>query len=137
MLRQILRIGTLALLLLALVAPARAEGAGEHAIFTGSREVRLADGTVFDGKPLPTRVYHVQWATNGDLERVQVQLSSGHHRVATAMAQLIELPDASPYDSVVLSRNRAGELELVEIRFAGKKSAIALFDATGSVARNR
>src|SRR6185503_15741925 len=35
MLRQILRIGTLALLLLALVAPARAEGAGEHAIFTG------------------------------------------------------------------------------------------------------
>ena len=137
MLRQTLRIGTLALLLLSLAGPARAEGAGEHAIFTGSRAVRLADGTVFDGKPLPMRVYHLQWATNGDLERVQVQLSSGHHKVATAMARLIERPDVSPYDSVVLSRSGTGDLELAEIRFAGKKSAIALFDVTGSVARNR
>jgi len=136
MLRSIVRIGTLGLLLVSLAGQVRAEGAEEHAIFTGSRDVRLADGTVFDGKPIPTRLYSLQWATNGDLERVQVQLSSGHHRVATAMARMIELPAASPYDSVIL-KSGPGGLELTEIRFAGKKSAIALVDASDAVASNR
>ena len=133
MIRHLLRLGMLALLLLSLTAPAWAE----QAIFTGSREVRLSDGAVFDGKPIAAGVYNLQWGTNGDLDRVQVQLSQGRRVVATATARLIELPVVSPYDSVLLSRIRTGDRELAEIRFAGKTSAIALFDAGGAVAGSR
>ena len=130
MIRHLLRLGMLALLLLSLTAPAWAE----QAIFTGSREVRLSNGAVFDGKPIASGVYNIQWGTNGDLDRVQVQLSRGRRVVATATARLIEHPVASPYDSVLL---RTGDRELTEIRFAGKTSAIALFDAGGAVAGSR
>jgi len=130
MIRHLLRLGMLALLLLSLTAPAWAE----QAIFTGSREVRLSNGAVFDGKPIASGVYNIQWGTNGDLDRVQVQLSQGRRVVATATARLIEHPVASPYDSVLL---RTGDRELTEIRFAGKTSAIALFDAGGAVAGSR
>jgi len=130
MIRHLLRLGMLALLLLSLTAPAWAE----QAIFTGSREVRLSNGAVFDGKPIASGVYNIQWGTNGDLDRVQVQLSQGRRVVATATARLIEHTVASPYDSVLL---RTGDRELTEIRFAGKTSAIALFDAGGAVAGSR
>lgn len=130
MIRHLFRVGMLALLLLSLTAPAWAE----QAIFTGSREVRLSNGAVFDGKPIASGVYNIQWGTNGDLDRVQVQLSQGRRVVATATARLIEHPVASPYDSVLL---RTGDRELTEIRFAGKTSAIALFDAGGAVAGSR
>ena len=133
MIRHLLRLGMLALLLLSLTAPAWAE----QAIFAGSREVRLSSGAVFDGKPIASGVYKIQWGTNGDLDRVQVQLSKGRRVVATATARLIDHPVASPYDSVLLSRIRTGDLELAEIRFAGKTSAIALFDAGGTVAGSR
>jgi hypothetical protein len=109
----------------------------QQTIFTGRRQVRLSDGAVFDGKPIASGVYNLQWGTNGDLDRVQVQLFQGRRVVATATARLIEHPVASPYDSVLLSRVRTGDRELAEIRFAGKTSAIALFDAGGTVAGSR
>ena len=137
MIRSSIPIGMLALLILALAAPALAEGPSEPTIFTGSRQVRLSSGAVFNGQPVPSGLYNLVWGTNGDLERVQVQLSRGHRMVATATARLIELPAASPYDSVLLSRIRTGDLELAQIRFAGKTSAIALFDAGGAVAASR
>jgi hypothetical protein len=127
----------LALLVVALAAPAWAVGMAEQTIFGGSRDVRLSSGAVFDGKPVPPGLYALQWGTNGDLERVQVQLSRGRRVVASVTARLIEHPVASPYDSVLLSRVRTGDLELAEIRFAGKTKAIALFDATGAVAGSR
>ena len=137
MIRHTLRIGTLALLALALTAPLHAGSVGDQKIFTGSREVRLSNGAVFDGKAIPPGLYDLHWGTNGDLERVQVQLSRGRRVVAATTARLIDHPVASPYDSVLLSRIRGGELELAEIRFAGKTSAIALFDASGAVAGSR
>ena len=93
MVRQLLRIGTLALMLLSLTAPAWAE----QAIFTGSREVRLSDGAVFDGKPIAAGVYNLRWGTNGDLNRVQVQLSQGRRVVATTQRQ----PDGARHRLVV------------------------------------
>ena len=125
------------LLVLALTASLPTMSAGDRKIFTGSREVRLSNGAAFDGKPIPPGVYDLQWGTNGDLERVQVQLSRGRRVVAATTARLIEHPVVSPYASVLLSGIRGGDMELAEIRFAGKTSAIALFDASRAVAGSR
>ena len=130
--RKMLRLGSLAVLLVSVAAPVRAESVGQGAIFSGSREVRLSDGAVVDGKPVPAGVYHIAWATNGDLERVQVHLYRGSRSVASATGRLIERPTISPYDSVMITRARTGDRELAEIRFAGKTSAIALLDAGSS-----
>jgi hypothetical protein len=112
-------------------------GEDELGIFTGSREVRLAHGALFNGKVLAEGTYHLMWGMNRDRERVEVRLFQGKRMVATVGGRLAERDAASPYDSVVFTRSRIGERELSEIRFAGSRSVISLIDDSAALAGSR
>jgi hypothetical protein len=116
----------LSVLPLALVAHA-----GEDSVYSGSREVRLEHGAVFDGKVFPAGLYSLSWGVNQAQDRVEVRLYEGRRMVASATGTLERRDAPSPYDSIVFSRVRTGDRELAEIRFAGSPSVIALLD-TGS-----
>lgn len=109
----------------------------EAAVYTGTREVRLDHGAVFDGELLPEGTYRLAWGMNRDRERVEVRLFEGRRMVATSTGRLVDRPSVSPYDSVVFTRARNGERELAEIRFAGSASAIALVEDAPTVAGSR
>ena len=102
--------------------------AAESSIYSGTREVRLDGGAVFDGQVLPAGTYKLSWGMNRDRERVEVRLYDGPRVVATAVGRLVDRDAASVYDSVVFSRARTGDRELAEIRFAGSQEAISLLD---------
>ena len=111
----------LSVLPLALVAHA-----GESSVYSGSREVRLEHGAVFDGKVFPAGLYNLSWGVNQAQDRVEVRLYEGRRMVASATGRLEHRDAASPYDSIVYSRARTGDRELAEIRFAGSPAVISL-----------
>ena len=117
---------------LSLVPLALAAHAGESTPYSGTREVRLQQDAVFDGRVFPAGLYNLSWGLNREQDRVEVRLFEGRRMVASATGRLEQRDAASPYDSLVYSRARTGNRELAEIRFAGSPSVIALLPGDGS-----
>ena len=117
---------SLLLSFLSLVPLALAAHAGESTPYSGTREVRLAEGAVFDGRVVPAGLYNLSWGVNREQDRVEVRLYEGRRMVASTAGRLEQRDAASPYDSLVYSRARTGDRELAEIRFAGSPSVISL-----------
>lgn len=122
---------SLLLSFLSVVPLALAAHAGESTVYSGTREVRLAEGAVFDGRAFPAGLYNLSWGVNRDGDRVEVRLYEGRRMVASATGRLEQREAASPYDSLVYSRARTGDRELAEIRFAGSPSVISLAASDG------
>ena len=116
----------LSVLPLALVAHA-----GESSVYSGTREVRLEHGAMFDGKVFPAGLYNLSWGVNQAQDRIEVRLYEGRRMVASATGRLEHRDIASPYDSIVYNRARTGDRELAEIRFAGSPAVIALLAPEG------
>lgn len=127
-----------AAMLLAVTPHALGAHEGGSSVYSGTREVRLTAGALFDGQRFEAGVYQLSWRMNRDRDVVEVRLYQGRRMVASATGRLVEREAASAYDSVVFSRARTGHRELTEIRFAGSEAAISLMeDGSSAVAGTR
>lgn len=76
------------------------------------------------GKQLAAGEYTVKWDGSGP--SVQVEIMKGKNVVATVPAQVVNLDQASNYDSAVVNTGSDGSRVLSQIRFSGKKFALAV-----------
>ena len=88
----------------------------------GSFSVR--DSISVNGTQLQPGDYKVAWSGNGS--NVEVNIMKGNKVVATTPAHMVDLNSASRDNASVLNTNADGSRSLSQIRFAGKKYALAL-----------
>ena len=84
------------------------------------------------GKQLAVGNYKLTWDGSGS--SVQLNIMQGKNVVATVPARVIELDRPSTDDSAVVSSNSDGSKSLSEIRFSGKKYALAIGEESASAA---
>ncbi len=87
----------------------------------GSLQVREAFEV--NGQQLAPGQYQVRWDGTGS--NVEVSFMQGKKEVAKASAKVVALDKASAYDSTVVDHSD-GKARVSEIRFAGKKYALAI-----------
>lgn len=92
-----------------------------------SGKMVLPSAAQFNGKSLPAGEYKVRWEGQGP--DVQVTLSQGKHTIATAPAKLVSRSEKAPRNAVVLN-NEGGKGSIVELRLAGKQSALVFEGAS-------
>src|SRR5215470_7275011 len=78
------------------------------------------------GKQVPAGEYQVRWEGNGP--DVQVTIAQGKKVLATTPARVVDLQNKSNADAALLKNNPDGSRTLNEIRFSGKKFALAVGD---------
>jgi hypothetical protein len=86
--------------------------------------LQVSDPVMVSGKQLAPGAYTVEWEGNGP--NVELNILQGKKVVATMPARLIDLNRSADGDSAVVRKNDDGSRTLAEIRFAGKKYALAL-----------
>ena len=84
----------------------------------------VSDPVTVSGKSLAAGEYTVKWDGNGP--NVELNILRGKNVVATIPARLIDLDRSASGNTSVVKRNDDGSKSLSEIRFAGKKYALAL-----------
>ena len=88
--------------------------------------LQVSDTVNVSGKSLAAGEYNVKWEGSGP--NVELNILQGKKVVATIPARLIDLDRSAPGNTSVIKRNEDGSKTLSEIRFAGKKYALALGD---------
>ena len=88
--------------------------------------LQVSEPVTVSGKSLAAGEYTVKWEGNGP--NVELNILQGKKVVATIPARLIDLNRSAPGNTSVVKRNGDGSKTLSEIRFAGKKYALALGD---------
>ncbi len=83
----------------------------------------LQEAVQVNGTQLPAGEYQVRWDGTGS--NVEVSFLQGKKEVAKTPAKVIELPKANGYDSSVVDHS-SGAASLTEVRFANKKTALAI-----------
>jgi hypothetical protein len=86
--------------------------------------LRTSDPVTVSGKQLKPGEYTLKWEGSGP--NVELNILQGRTVVATVPARLIELNQASYNDASVTKTNDDGSKSLSEIRFSGKKYALAI-----------
>jgi hypothetical protein len=88
----------------------------------------VVDPVTIAGKQLAAGQYKVTWDGSGS--SVQLNIIQGKNVVATVPARVVELNNAANSDSAVVSSNSDGSKTLSQIRFSGKKFALAIGQET-------
>lgn len=86
--------------------------------------LQVSDPVTVSGKQLAAGDYTVKWEGNGP--SVELNILQGNRVVATAPARLIDLNRSSDNNAAVTKLNGDGSKALSEIRFSGKKYALAI-----------
>jgi hypothetical protein len=86
--------------------------------------LKVSDPVTVSGKSLAAGEYTVKWEGNGP--NVELSFLHGNKVIATTSARMIDLDRSAYSDTSVVRRNDDGSRTLSEIRFAGKKYALAL-----------
>ena len=86
--------------------------------------LQLQNSVTVSGKTLPAGDYSVKWEGTGS--SVQLNILQGRKVVASTPARVVDLEQSSNSDAAVLKNNGDGSKSLAEIRFGGKKYAIAI-----------
>jgi hypothetical protein len=94
---------------------------GAFASNKGSLHVQEA--VQLNGQPIPAGDYQVRWEGTGS--NVEVSVMQGKKVVTKTSAKLIDLQSASSTDATVVDHS-SGTPSISEVRFAGKKYALAL-----------
>jgi len=76
-----------------------------------------------NGQQLPAGEYQLRWEGAGP--NVELEFMQGKKEVARTSAKEIQLDQPSAYDAAVVEHSK-GKATVSEIRFAGKKNALAL-----------
>ncbi len=77
-----------------------------------------------NGKPLAAGEYTVKW--DGAGPNVELNIMKGKNVVATVPARMVDLEQSPVRDSIITSVNSEGHKSVNEIRFSGKKYALAV-----------
>ena len=96
------------------------------ALAANKGSLQVSDPVTVSGKSLAAGEYNVKWEGNGP--NVELNILQGKKVVATIPARLIDLDRSAAGNTAVVKRNGDGSRTLSEIRFAGKKYALALGD---------
>jgi len=96
--------------------------ANAFALSKGSLQV--SDMVTVAGTQLQPGDYTVKWDGNGP--SVELSILQGKKVVATVPARLIDLSQSQSSDAAVVKVNGDGSKSLAEIRFGGKKFALAV-----------
>jgi len=86
--------------------------------------VRVSDPVNVAGKQLSPGEYKLSWEGNGP--DVQLSIMQGKNVVATVPAHVVELPKSAPDSAAVLNNHEDGTKSLAQVRFSGKKYALAI-----------
>jgi hypothetical protein len=102
-------------------------------VFAASNKgsMQLLGPVTVSGKQLPAGDYSVKWDGNGP--SVELNILKGNKVVATTPARLIDLSEKPNNDAAVVKSNDDGSRSLAEIRFGGKKYALAIGQETASM----
>jgi hypothetical protein len=92
--------------------------------------LQLTDAVMVSGKQVPAGDYSVKWEGSGS--SVQLSIMQGKNVVVTTTARVVDLSQSAENDSAVLRSNADGSKSLTEVRFNGKKFALAIGDETMS-----
>jgi hypothetical protein len=90
--------------------------------------LQISDTVNLAGNQLAPGNYTVKWEGNGP--RVQASIIQGKNVLATVPARLVDLDRASGHDAAITRRGENGAKSLDEIRFYGKKQALAFTEQT-------
>jgi hypothetical protein len=104
---------------------------GTSAFAANKANLRVDNPLSVAGKELGTGDYTVSWDGNGP--DVQLSIMKGKKVVATAPAHIVNMDRAPEHDSAVINMNN-GTRDLSQIRFSGKKYALAIGSEGGSSA---
>ena len=96
--------------------------------------VAVTDPVTVAGKQLAVGNYKLTWDGSGS--SVQLNIMQGKNVVATVPARVVELNNAASSDSAVVSSSGDGSKSLSEIRFSGKKYALAIGEESASAANS-
>jgi len=96
--------------------------------------LNITEPVSISGTKLSPGNYSVQWEGTGP--NVELKIMRGKQVVASAPARLVDLSNSPNNDAAVFKSNGDGSRSLSEIRFYGKKQALALgsesADSSGS-----
>ena len=86
--------------------------------------LQVLDPVIVNGKQLATGDYTVKW--DGAGPNVELNILRGKNVVATVPARMVDLEKSPSRDSVVTTLNAEGRKSVNELRFSGKKYALAI-----------
>jgi hypothetical protein len=86
--------------------------------------MQVTDSVTVNGKQLPAGEYTIKW--DGAGPNVELNILRGKNVVATVPARMVDLEQSPNRDSVITNVNSDGRKSLNEIRFSGKKFALAI-----------
>ena len=84
---------------------------------------RVEEAVQVNGQSIPAGEYQLRWEGTG--ADVQLSFMQGKKEIAKTSAKVIQLDQASQYDSAVVDHS-SGKASVSEVRFAGKKTALTL-----------
>lgn len=90
--------------------------------------LQLSDSLTVNGTKLKAGDYKLQWEGSGP--SVEVSIMQGRKVIAKVPAKVVNLNSAADYDAAVTQKNTDGTSSLAEIRFQGKKFALAVGDGS-------
>lgn len=93
--------------------------------------LQLSNSVIVNGTTLKPGDYKVQWEGSGP--DVELNILQGKNVVAKAQAHVVELQVAASNDAAVTRRSDSGPSLLAGIRFEGRKLALDLGAAAGSI----
>ena len=99
-------------------------------VHTYKGSLQLPASVNVSGTTLPAGDYSVKWEGTGS---VQLSILKGGKVVASTSARLVDLDQSSGSNSAVLKNNGDGSKSLSEIRFDGKKYALAIGDESAEM----
>ena len=91
---------------------------------THKGSVQFFNDVQLNGKQLPAGEYQVRWEGSGN--NVEMSILRNNKVVATAPAQLVELNQKPSADAALINNNADGSRSINQIRFAGKRQALAV-----------
>lgn len=86
--------------------------------------LQVYDKITVNGKQLSPGDYALRWEGNGP--EVELSIVKGRQVVATTPAHMVNSEKSADRDSAILKTNADGTKSLAEIRFSGKKYALAI-----------
>jgi hypothetical protein len=86
--------------------------------------VQFFNAVELNGKQLPAGEYQVKWEGSGS--NVEMSILRSGKVLASAPAQLVELNEKPSADAALINNNADGSRSINQIRFAGKKYALAV-----------
>jgi hypothetical protein len=103
------------------------------ALASSKGSLELQHPTSVAGKQLASGNYTVRWEGTGD--QVELKIYQGKNVVLSTPARVVKVENPATMDSAVVVANSDKTFSLSEIRFGGKKFALAITsDAAGAAA---